>query len=357
MTVVKKWGAKITNLWLIALFVLLLVLVVIFQYDIQYLSNGFGSLAGKGLQVYFLDVGQASATLVILPTRETLLIDTGSGESQPQFLRSVKKILKENKLSHIDTLLLSHSDEDHVGGASAIFEKYEVKKFLRPKLLSTSPLEQSAPEYKVVESAVYERVITSAYSEEGCEIEFIASETHIHSDCAVQIFSCKQDLYSDTNSYCPFITITYCKRTFLLCADAPESREKEFLEDLKDEQEIQVDFLAVAHHGAKDSTSEEFLSCIKPKYAFISAGDKLHPTKPVLDRLKSCKVEKIFCTKSDGMIAVAVAGSGAYKIKTMTNSLDLPLLVCIIFVIGVVWHFYFSRRKSVAKFSALSENR
>lgn len=354
----KKNSVKIANICLACLFVLFFVLMLAFEYDIQFLANGFQKISENGLQVYYLDVGQASATLVILPTGRTLLIDAGSGESERKLLKSVDKILGQNKLSKIDILLLTHSDEDHVGGAAAIFDKYQVDALYRPKVLSTSEHEFSAPQYKQIDSEIFAQVISSAYEEKNCKVEFVEDKIFVEGDCVVEVFSCKKDVYSDTNSYCPFVTVSFQNKVFMFCGDATKERESEFVSTLKEEgRQVDVDFLLVSHHGAKSSTTDEFLSFTKPHYAVISAGDRLHPTKPVLDRLSACGVEEIFCTKTDGMIAVGVRDSGAYEIKTMSVFVDLPLFVCIIFVIGAVWNFFFIQRESDRKFSLLVENR
>ncbi len=354
----KKNSTKIANICLACLFVLFFVLVLIFQYDIQFLANGFSKLAKRDLQVYYLDVGQASATLVILPTDRTLLIDTGSGESETEFLQGVDKILRQNKLSKIDKLILTHSDEDHIGGAVGLFKKYQVDACYRPKVLSTSEFEEEKPEYKKIESEVFEQVISSAYSEPNCKVEFVGNETFVEGeDCVVEVFACKEDIYNDTNSYCPFVTVSYADKVFMFCGDATKAREDEFVSDMKkEEREVKVDFLLVSHHGSKSSTTENFLSYINPRYAIISAGDNLHPTQTVIDRLIDCGVEEIFCTKTDGMIAIGVSGTGTFEVKMMSVFVDLPLFVCIVFVVGSVWQFYFVQRRSGRKFSLNSEN-
>ena len=65
---------------------------------------------------------------------------------------------------------------------------------------------------------------------------------------------------------------------------------KKILRPVKD----QVDILKVSHHGSKKGTSEEILNILKPKIAIISVGAKNnfgHPTKEILDRLKSKNIE------------------------------------------------------------------
>jgi len=351
-SILKKNKLKVANIGFVILFALFLTLVIVFQFDIQFLANGFQSLSQNSLQVYFLDVGQASSTLVILPTGRTLLVDCGSEESEDEFLKSVKKILKQNKLSQIDMLLLTHSDEDHVGGAVKLFENFQVNALYRPKVLSSSHYEKPNEDFKIVDSYIFSKVISAAYKEPNCKIEFIEDKIFLEKDCVVEIFSCKQDTYKDTNSYSPFVTVSYQRKVFMFCGDAPKERESELLSDLKAEnRKLEVDFLLVSHHGAKNASSEEFLSYIRPKAAVVSAGDDLHPTQTVIDRLIESGVEDIYCTKTDGSIAVGIKDSGVFMVKTMSRFVDLPLLVCIIFVIGESWYFYFVQKRKIRKFS------
>ena len=118
------------------------------------------------MQVYFLNVGQASATMVVLPNRETLIYDTGSIESSNNFVDSVGLILRQNKLSKINHLILSHSDADHVGGVVKLLKKFEILNIYRPKIMSTSANEiENTYGYKVVNNPIYNSAITAVYAE------------------------------------------------------------------------------------------------------------------------------------------------------------------------------------------------
>jgi competence protein ComEC len=331
----------------VILFVAVFAFVYINQYDIQFTASGLNKMASAETQVYCLDVGQASASLLIFPTRRTMLIDTGSEDSSDEFLRDVDKILTENNLSVIDILVLTHSDEDHVGGALKLLEKYQVNNVYRPKLISLSAFDERGTGYNVVTTQIYKQVITAIYKEPDCTVSFINDKTFVEGEgCTVTFYSCSSYLYSAVNSYCPYIVVEAREKVFLFCGDAPSEREEEFLNRLKlDGTTLQVDFLFVPHHGAKDGSSEDFLSAISPRYALVSAGDAKYPTSAVTKRLLASGVEKIYVTRSDGTIGIAVQESGAFSIYTMSNPIDLPLVVCAIFFVGAAWNYYLSKRK------------
>jgi competence protein ComEC len=68
------------------------------------------------LEVHNINVGQSVSTLVVAPSGETMLIDTGhfrdDGEHVLQYLRA-------HDISRIDHLVVSHNDADHIGGNAA----------------------------------------------------------------------------------------------------------------------------------------------------------------------------------------------------------------------------------------------
>lgn len=73
--------------------------------------------------------------------------------------------------------------------------------------------------------------------------------------------------------------------------------EKEGEEKLLDQELEETDILKAAHHGSKNSTSEDFLKMTKPKIAVISCGKENrygHPHKETLERLKTtgCQIRR-----------------------------------------------------------------
>lgn len=74
------------------------------------------------LTVYMLNVGQGSSTLIIGPTGETILIDSGDWRDDGA---SVIDFLEARDITRIDHLATSHPDADHIGGHAAIIDHFE----------------------------------------------------------------------------------------------------------------------------------------------------------------------------------------------------------------------------------------
>jgi len=105
--------------------------------------------------------------------------------------------------------------------------------------------------------------------------------------------------YESLNDYSVVIRIDYGETSFLFMGDAEELSENEIKED------VNCDVLKVGHHGSGTSSSNQFLSRARPKFAVISVGennDYGHPSKSVLDRLSRIGAEILRTDKSGDII-------------------------------------------------------
>ncbi|MEO8050068.1 MAG: MBL fold metallo-hydrolase [Acidobacteriota bacterium] len=83
------------------------------------------------LQIYFIDVEGGGATLVIAPSGESLLID--SGNAPPNAERDTKRIYAAMQLAglkKLDHLFITHYDTDHAGGVAALAKLTSIGKFV-----------------------------------------------------------------------------------------------------------------------------------------------------------------------------------------------------------------------------------
>lgn len=74
------------------------------------------------LEVYFLDVGQGDATLIVTPGRKKILIDGGKGVATGRIGEAEQALIWKYRLDEVNTpvdidlVVLTHADEDHIGG-------------------------------------------------------------------------------------------------------------------------------------------------------------------------------------------------------------------------------------------------
>lgn len=335
----KKRIHKIAiNAMMATVFVVLVCLLLINETAINFSINGAENVFANSFQVHILDVGQASASVVIFPQKSAMIIDTGSLSSEGEFIKSVDHILMKNQIKEIDYLFLTHSDEDHIGGTKRLLEKYQVNRIFRPKILSSkSEFDREKDGMIDVSTEIYKQTIDAVYAEPSCSVEFVSDKSFYIYDVEVDVWSAEKTTIVSPNYYSPFIRVKYGNRNFLFTGDATEKREEEFLSKYNELGEsFNVDFLLVSHHGASSSSSKQFLEKIKPEFAIISSGDSLHPAKDVIDRLEQSGVKKIYQTKTMGSVMFGVKSSGTFTSCCLTFALDSAYMIFVLSIILLV---------------------
>ena len=89
------------------------------------------AFAAKNLNIYFIDVEGGQSTLIVAPSGQSLLVDTGwPGFSARDADRIVATAKKQAHLKKLDYVLITHHHTDHVGGAAALAERFPIGTFL-----------------------------------------------------------------------------------------------------------------------------------------------------------------------------------------------------------------------------------
>jgi beta-lactamase superfamily II metal-dependent hydrolase len=86
--------------------------------------------AAKTLDIYFIDAEGGQATLVVSPSGQSLLIDTGYTGFGGRDTVRIAAAAKEAGVKRIDTLLITHFHDDHVGGVANLLDRLPVGTFL-----------------------------------------------------------------------------------------------------------------------------------------------------------------------------------------------------------------------------------
>src|SRR5581483_5701051 len=103
--------------------------------------------AARTLDIYFIDVEGGQSTLLVTPSHQTLLIDTGwpgngaqgARAGDPAQARDAKRIAaaaKDAGLKQIDYLLITHFHPDHDGGAVELSQLIPIRHFIDHSTLS-----------------------------------------------------------------------------------------------------------------------------------------------------------------------------------------------------------------------------
>ena len=203
-----------------------------------------------------LDVGQGLAAVVRTQTH-TLVFDTGPRwGSFDTGAAVVEPYLRAEGVRRVDTLIISHGDNDHIGGAESVLRALPVG-----ELLSSVP--ERLPSAHRCQSG-------QAWNWDG--VDFIVMNPATGGSSRANNDSCVLQVRSRFGSV-------------LLPADIEAWAERQLIERWGERLRSQV--LVAPHHGSKTSSTPEFIDAVAPRYVLFPAGYRSryhHPNADVVRR-------------------------------------------------------------------------
>lgn len=214
-------------------------------------------LAGE-LTVTFYDVGKADAMLITSPQGVRILIDAGTNKNG----KALAKRFEAEGIDHIDMMIITHFDKDHVGGADKILESVSVGRVIMPVYAK--------------ESKQYEQ-FTEALSEHGgTEIVKLSTREEtsfsLEDGVTLRVTAAHENNYGsdEENDFSLCVRMHYGDTRFLFPGDAEDARQREILA----EGDADCDVLKVPYHGRLVNASQDFMTAASPKIAFIPDSDE-----------------------------------------------------------------------------------
>nr|MCR4661622.1 MBL fold metallo-hydrolase [Clostridia bacterium] len=323
-------------------------------------NNTSNLVTGQGdLAVRYLDVGQGDGILIELPDGKEMLIDCGQTKkslSYEQIKANYLDIYIEDGI--IEYLVVTHSDSDHVSYMDKIFDEYQVSNVYMPYILATptnaslqtqiAALDQEKvglfKDKDTINTAVYAKFFIAALSEPNCTIHINADTDENTTDNVINAddntykitFICPTfAFYENTdlkdahaiNAVSPVMILEYNSKKLVFTGDCNaywnnkgELKENEGnewfmvrrIKTLYGDSGIDCDVLKVAHHGAGEASSNEFLNVISCEYAVISCAlenSHNHPRQAALDRMKEHNMI-VYRTDLNGTIVCVINKDG-----------------------------------------------
>ncbi|MEI6065953.1 MAG: DNA internalization-related competence protein ComEC/Rec2 [Methylococcaceae bacterium] len=244
------------------------------------------------LNMTLLDVGQG-LSVVVQTENHWLVYDTGAKFSAESDMgRSVVlPFLRRQGADKIDRLLISHGDNDHIGGALSLM--------------------QGMPTEQVLTSVPQQ---LSDYSPLMCE----AGQSWIWDNVTFTLLSPQHPFVSDNDNSC-VLKIESEQGAVLLTSDIETAAESWLVETYGNNLKAKV--LISPHHGSKTSSTFEFLQAVQPVYVLIPAGYRNqfgHPHQEVLDRYEQIKAQRLN-TADSGAITVSVK-DGSWVVQSLRDT-------------------------------------
>ena len=321
------------------------------------------------LKVTFLDVGQGDCIFLQTENGDSYLTDGGSSSVSKVGKYRMIPFLKYQGASQIKAVFVSHADSDHYNGIAELLEQAELEGIRVENLVLTDIADECRSEgYEELVELAGQNGITVQLLHEGQQLQ----DGELLFQC---LHPSKGYRAEDLNETSMVLLVTYREFSMLLTGDVQgageehltqelqdwkepgvtqmqdvirisgeeesmeeesmeeESIEEQSIEDERIEEQIEekrpqnkmganhteteLTILKVAHHGSKNSTSEEFLKAANPKLAIISCGEGNrygHPHEETLERLDKVDVPW-FCTKDYGAITVTVDDKSRVQVR------------------------------------------
>lgn len=261
-----------------------------FENALEYSRAFSASLEDNEIFIHIIDVGQGDAIL-IQSAGGNVLVDTGTNDSENTLVAH----LRACGVKRVDYMICSHPHSDHIGGADAVLENFEVTTVLIP--------------YTDEMSLDIDSMLLSIGSAAPSIINPSRGDTFTLGDMTFTTLTPLGDI-DDYNDMSLVVKLTFGETSFLFTGDIGEDMERELISVYKG-GELDCDFLKIAHHGSNTSTCAEFIAAVTPTVAAVSCGeynDFGHPRHEVLERLRSGGCEEIY--RTDKMSSIILKSDG-----------------------------------------------
>ena len=231
-----------------------------------------------------LDVGQGLA-VVLRTQHHVLLYDTGARYSGRFNAGSavISPYLRSLGITELDKLIVSHGDNDHIGGFHGLTERIQIRSIVT-----------SVPDaFAVAEASTCDD--TQRWQWDGVIFDILhpAPESGLRGN----------------NASC-VLRVSVGGQSLLLTGDIEKRAEKILLERYG--RKLAADILLAPHHGSRTSSSEAFLDAVQPHYAIFPVGYRNRfgfPKRDIIARYKKRNIRQLQTARS-GAIEFQLGAAG-----------------------------------------------
>jgi len=240
-----------------------------------------------------LDVGQGDSILVEGSRGGRMLVD--GGPDPDRLLIALDERLPPWD-RRIDALVLTHPHEDHVAGLAALLQRYKVGRVFEPGMRGPGP------GYSAWSARLAARGIGTALLATGDQLTLDDIRLEVLWPDPGAVPAEPPDTGTGINNVSIVLLGEVGERRFLLAGDIEEGIDPILLQ----RGLPAVDFLKVAHHGSRTSSTEAFLDAVRPGVAVVSAGAGNpygHPAPATIERLQA-RAGRVLRTDRDGTVEI-----------------------------------------------------
>ncbi len=250
------------------------------------------------LRIVFLDVGQGDATLIQLPDRRFMLVDTGGlpGSGFDIGERVITPALLALGARSIDTLVLTHGDPDHIGGAPAVLRHFSPR-----EIWEGVPVPPHSGMRELAAAAVRSRVLWRTVQAADRQLAGGAEIRVLHPP----IPDWERQRVRNEDSI--VLEVRFGEVSILLPGDIGREAEQRLTPLVAT---ARLTIVKAPHHGSATSSTQPFIDALHPAAVIFSAGRGNrfgHPAPAVVARYRDAD-SLVFRTDEDGAIVLDTDG-------------------------------------------------
>lgn len=227
------------------------------------------------LQIYALDVGQGDS-LLLRSKGTNILIDAGPEQYQELLCLRLEQLGVEK----IDLAIFTHPDEDHIGGADGVLEKFAVSE------VWINGAQSKEACYEVLMGAISKSKTKLLSVKDG-------DARQIHELLSFYVFAPLDGEAEGGNEDSIVLRMQCGQISAIFTGDAGVETEQALLARYG-KAHLDCDIYKVGHHGSNTSSSQAFVEALSPQYALICCGRGNafgHPHGEVLATLNSINTQ------------------------------------------------------------------
>ncbi len=268
---------------------------------------GFAQAFAQKLQIDFLDVGQGDAVLIRTPDGHAALYDAGRNALE------VANQLTQLGVTHLDLVVMSHADADHIGGMAEVVEKFSPQAFLSNDLPSAT--------------GTYTKTLESLARVGAQGLKATDRIIGLGDQVQLQVLP-PEHRNTDQNENSVGILLEFYDFRLVLAGDSEPATQRYWLSKFASKL-AHVDVYKSSHHGSKSNDTQIWLEALKPQDVVISVGKGNaygHPSIEAIALYNSVRA-RVWRTDLEGRISFSVSPSGLYSVKSREIEINRNLRV------------------------------
>jgi competence protein ComEC len=241
-----------------------------------------GLAAAKPLEIFFIDVEGGQSTLIVSPSGQSLLVDTGWRGFDGRDAERIVQAAKAAGVKQINYLLITHYHRDHVGGVPQLAARMKILNFVDhgPNMEDSKVTKEDYSDYvktiqrgehmvakpgdmipikdlKVEVLAAAGEVLKTPLAGAGQPNEFCAASPARQDDATENARSLGVLITFGSFRFLDLGDLTWNKELALMCPNNPIGT---------------VDVYLTSHHGLNQSGSPALVKAVHPRVAIMNNG-------------------------------------------------------------------------------------